>query len=201
MKIAVFSDIHGNYEALKSVNKMIEREQVDEVFFIGDIFQREHDEIKCLDYLMRSDITCIKGNCELYLDLGVQIDSDMESFRSYYDNIREKLTAEQRAFIHALPFYCELTENGHRVLLSHFLIKDKNLVYPFYQLSDMETNAFSRAVMSDEIQKYDLVVVGHTHQNFVNHNVVGVSAAGIGKPTFIIIEINEKVTYRYFSEE
>ena len=55
--------------------------------------------------------------------------------------------------------------------------------------------------ISSEIQKYDLVVVGHTHKNFEIENVVGVSATGIGKPTFVLIEIGEKVTYKYISEE
>ena len=34
----------------------------------------------------------------------------------------------------------------------------------------------------------------------MDENVVGVSAAGIDKPTFVLIEIDEKVSYRYVSE-
>lgn len=200
MKIAVFSDIHGNFEALKSVDDMIKRENADRTFFLGDIFQRGNQEIECLEYLMNSDITCIKGNCELYLDQGVQIDPDMESLRGYYDNMRDGLTAEQRAFIHALPLSYELNANGHRILLCHFLIKDKTRKYPFYQLSAMETGEFAQAVGSAEIRKYDLAVVGHAHRNFVNHNVVGVTAAGIGKPAFLLVECGEKVTYKYIYE-
>lgn len=86
-------------------------------------------------------------------------------------------------------------------MVSHFLIKNKEAAYPYYQLADMNTDMFSNAVKSSEIQKYDLVVVGHTHKNFVIENVVGVSAAGIGKPTFILIEIDETVSYRYISGE
>ena len=200
MKIAVFSDIHGNFEALKALTDVIRREKADRIFFLGDIFQRGNQEIECLEYLMNSDITCIKGNCELYLDLGVQIDPDMEPLRGYYDNMRHRLTVEQRTFIHALPLSYEVRVNGRSVLLSHFLIRDKNRDYPFYQLSSMETGEFSHAVMSAEIQKYDLVAVGHTHRNFVDHNVVGVAAAGIGVPSFLMIGIGEKVTYRYIKE-
>ena len=40
MKIAVFSDIHGNLEALNSVIELIGKEQVDKTIFVGDIFQR-----------------------------------------------------------------------------------------------------------------------------------------------------------------
>ena len=201
MKIAVFSDIHGNFEALNSVTELIDKEHVDKTFFVGDIFQRGNKEIECLDYLINSEITCIKGNCELNLDNGVHIDSDVEYLRDYYDNMREKLTAEQRNFIHALPLYYEIAVNGRRIMLSHFLIKDKEAAYPYYQLSDMNTQVFSNAVKTNEIQKYDLVVVGHSHKNFAIENVVGVSAAGIGKPTFILIEIAETVSFRYVSGE
>lgn len=197
MKIAVFSDIHGNLDALNSVMGLIDNEHVDKTFFVGDIFQRGNKEIECLEYLMNSEIICIKGNCELYLENGVDIDPDVSSLRDYYDDMREKLTAEQREFIHRLPLSYELTENGHKILLSHFLFKDKEAAYPYYQLSDMDTEVFTNAVRNDDIQKYDLVAVGHAHKNFSVGNVVGVSAAGIGIPTFLLIEIGETVSYRY----
>ena len=81
------------------------------------------------------------------------------------------------------------------------MFHDTEAAYPYYQLADMETDVFSKAVKSNELQKYDLVVIGHAHKNFVNENVVGVSATGIGQPTFILIEIDEKVSYRYVSKE
>lgn len=201
MKIAVFSDIHGNFEALTSVIDLIGKEQVDQTIFIGDIFQRGNGEIECLEYLKNSDIICVKGNCELYIDKGVYIDADVEYLHDYYDSMREKLTAEQREFIHDLPLYYEKTVNGHKILFSHFLFHDIDAAYPYYQLSDMETDVFSRAVKSNELQKYDLVVIGHAHKNFVNENVVGVAATGIDQPTFVLIEIGEKISYRYVSEK
>ena len=54
MKIAVFSDVHGNFEALNTVIDMIKKEQVDRTIFIGDIFQRGNQEIECLEYLFIS---------------------------------------------------------------------------------------------------------------------------------------------------
>ena len=200
MKIAVFSDVHGNFEALNTVIEMIEKEQVDQTIFIGDIFQRGNREIECLEYLKNSDIICVKGNCELYIDKGVCIDPDVEYLQDYYDNMRERLTAEQREFIHELPLYYEKTVNGLKILFSHFLFHDIEADYPYYQLSDMETDVFSKAVRSNELQKYDLVVVGHAHKNFVNGKVVGVSATGIDKPTFVLIEIDGKVSYQFVSE-
>ena len=39
--------------------------------------------------------------------------------------------------------------------------------------------------------KYDLVVIGHCHQNFVKGNVVSVSAAGLEGASYLLIEVNE----------
>ena len=39
MKIAVFSDIHGNLKALKEVLEQIKEKNVDLTVFLGDIFQ------------------------------------------------------------------------------------------------------------------------------------------------------------------
>lgn len=199
MKIAVFSDIHGNYKALEAVMNMIAKEKADRIIFLGDIFQKGNEEIKCLEFLMNSDIICVKGNCELYLEKGVEIDSDVKQMKDYYDNMREQLTPEQIEFVHSLPLGCEIRINGKSILFSHFLIKDKSATYPFYQLSDINTKTFSDAV--SKMNEYDLVAVGHTHRNFSENNVVGVSAAGIGKPTFMLIDTNEKFLYRYISEE
>ncbi len=116
MRIAVFSDIHGNFEALNTVMDLIGKEQVDQTIFIGDIFQRGNREIECLEFLKNSDILCVKGYCELYLDNGVHIDSDVQYLHDYYDNMRAKLSAEQREFIHELPLYYEKTVNGHKIL-------------------------------------------------------------------------------------
>ena len=56
MKIAVFSDIHGNFKALKYVTELIGKEHPDNTFFIGYIFQRGNQEIECLEYLINSEI-------------------------------------------------------------------------------------------------------------------------------------------------
>lgn len=81
MRVAVFSDVHGNLEALKTVLKQINEKNVDLTVFLGDIFQRGNEEVECLELLKDSGIICVKGNCELYADHGVDIDPDVEYLR------------------------------------------------------------------------------------------------------------------------
>ena len=39
--------------------------------------------------------------------------------------------------------------------------------------------------------EYELVVIGHSHQNFVNGNVVSISASGLEGASYLLIEANE----------
>ena len=49
---------------------------------------------------------------------------------------------------------------------------------------------FDKVCKSEDVMKYELVVIGHTHQNFVKGNVVSVSASGLEGATYLLIEDN-----------
>lgn len=191
MKIAVFSDIHGNLKALKAVLEQIKEKNVDLTVFLGDIFQRGHEEIECLELLKDSEIVCLKGNCELYMQYGVDIDPDVEYLRDYYDETRKKLTSEHMQFIREMPLFYESECNGHKIHFSHFLFSDIHASYPFFQLSDLKNGVFDKACESKDVTKYELAVIGHCHQNFVKGNVVSVSASGLEGASFLLIDDNE----------
>lgn len=191
MKIAVFSDVHGNLKALKEVLEQIKDKNVDKTVFLGDIFQRGNEEIECLKLIQDSGITCIKGNCELYLANGVDIDPDVEYLREYYDGARAKVTAEQMQFIKQMPLFYEIETDGRKLLFTHFLFLDIQAQYPYLQLSSLKDGTFDEACMSEDVQKYDLVAIGHCHRNFVKENVVSVSATGLEGASWLLIDVSE----------
>lgn len=193
MKIAVFSDVHGNLKALKTVLEQIKGKNVELTVFLGDIFQRGNEEIECLELLKDNEIICIKGNCELYMEHGVDIDPDVEYLRNHYDETRKKLTGEQMQFIKQMPLFYENECYGHKIRFSHFLFSDINSSYPFLQLSDLKNGVFDKVCRSEGVMKYELVVIGHSHQNFVKGNVVSVSASGLEGASYLLIEDNEDV--------
>lgn len=49
MKIAVFSDVHGNLKALKAVLEQIKENNVDLTVFLGDIFQKNNIVTKIIN--------------------------------------------------------------------------------------------------------------------------------------------------------
>ena len=192
MKIAVFSDVHGNLNALKSVLKQIEEKKVDQTIFLGDIFQRGNEEMECLDYFMNSDVICMKGNCELYAVNGVDIDPDVEYLRKYYDEIKNRLTDGQMEFIRKMPLFHEIECFNRKLFFSHFLFSDINRPYPFLQLADLKNGIFDMACKNEVVTKYDLVAIGHSHSNFVKYNVVSVSATGLEGASYLLISVDEE---------
>lgn len=72
MKIAIISDIHGNYSALKACIDSLGSE-IDEVIFLGDLLTYGCQVHECIDTLVefsnRKKITFIKGNHDqIYFD-------------------------------------------------------------------------------------------------------------------------------------
>ncbi len=94
-------------------------------------------------------------------------------------------------FIKQMPLFYEEEHNGHKLRFSHFLFLDINAAYPFLPLSSLKNCVFDSACKSTDVTKYDLAVVGHSHQNFVNGKVVSVSASGLEGASYLLIEVTE----------
>ncbi|MDO6605130.1 metallophosphoesterase family protein [Arenibacter palladensis] len=70
MKIGVISDIHGNYEALKSVLKELDRLGVSEIYSLGDVVGYYSQVNECCEELIERNIPSLMGNHDWYLASG-----------------------------------------------------------------------------------------------------------------------------------
>jgi len=70
MKIGVISDIHGNYEALKSVLEELERLNVSEIYCLGDVVGYYSQVNECCDELIERGIPSLMGNHDWYMASG-----------------------------------------------------------------------------------------------------------------------------------
>ena len=61
MRIAVFSDIHFNYEALDAVINDINKNNYDKVYFLGDVLSKGPNPKECLELVMNNNINTILG--------------------------------------------------------------------------------------------------------------------------------------------
>ncbi|MBI5179611.1 MAG: metallophosphoesterase family protein [Nitrospinae bacterium] len=62
MRIAIYSDVHGNLEALEAVLKDIKREEVDKRFFLGDVVGYGPNPNECIELVKKNADVILAGN-------------------------------------------------------------------------------------------------------------------------------------------
>ena len=163
MKIAVFSDIHGNYQALESIIKDIKGKKTDKTIFLGDAVSLGPDSNKCLDLLFKEKVTFILGNHELYCTKGVSIDPD--------SNINKKN--------HNLWVTSTISKQNLKKLKDQDLsyeLSINNKKYPFKHLSIFRDDTYKKEM--DKIDS-DYVFYGHEHAGRIDF-INGKEFYGIG---------------------
>lgn len=74
-RLAVISDIHGNYPALRAVLDDIDGNNVDEIICLGDIVGYYCQVNECIDLLRDRGIHCLLGNHDYYMVSGTCCES------------------------------------------------------------------------------------------------------------------------------
>lgn len=101
MRVAVFSDVHGNLTALEAVMADIEHQGVDTAVFAGDLCFLGPRPAACLQLVRDRGIAAVYGNTDEWL-VGRQ--QPPEPRRAMADWTREQLGEGERAWLDALPF-------------------------------------------------------------------------------------------------
>jgi putative phosphoesterase len=103
MRIAVFSDIHGNLPALRKLLQCIQQEKVDGIYCLGDIFVPYPGSREIWDLLKAFDVKCVLGNNEAallaYHDKSQNYAPDEIRFKPFLQNAQE-----------VIPFLAELQQ-------------------------------------------------------------------------------------------
>ena len=68
--IALISDIHGNYSALKEVFKYIDKIGIEDIYCLGDVAGYYTQINECCEELRKRNVRCIMGNHDWYLVAG-----------------------------------------------------------------------------------------------------------------------------------
>ena len=196
MKIAVFSDIHGNYEALKVIIDDINSNKYDEVICLGDLIGLGPNSKECLDLLRKNNIPLILGNHELYCVLGPKINDMSEDEEEHHYWIESLLSKEDIDYLSKCKLSYEKSINNYKLLFEHFLLRDDK--YPYLSL-DIVRNG----VVKDSYNEVDsdYIFVGHEHEAFecVNKNnktLVCLGSSGCRKDDdtfYTIIEVDDKI--------
>lgn len=106
-RVAILGDIHGNLPALEAVQADVERLSPDIVIVAGDTINRGPQSKECLEAVRATGWTILFGNHEEYIlklaDGRLPGPDDLTEWWLPASRVAESLTAEELAFIAALP--------------------------------------------------------------------------------------------------
>jgi predicted phosphodiesterase len=155
VRIAIFSDIHGNLEALEAVLADMEKQNVQEKVCLGDIVGYGPDPAKCLELVREIGCPIVQGNH----DQGSVESNEDPSFNTYakagLEHTRKQLNEEQKEFLVRLPMKIE----GDGSTFVHASLYDKE---PWFYICDKGDVA-----CHFEYQTQPVCFCGHTHKPVV----------------------------------
>ncbi len=194
MRLAVFSDVHGNLTALESVLADITHEGVDEIIFAGDLCLVGPRPAECLERVRVLGCTAVFGNTDDWL-LGRQQPPPPLTDLALWTH--DQLDAGQRTWLDRLPLSHTVSPSGNpadSLLIVHANPQDVNqLIFP----PEEEQLKFYGRVRQEDSELNDLlsrvefnsIVFGHLHipsirpwNGFTLYNISSVSMPGDGDP-------------------
>ncbi len=148
MRVAVFSDVHGNLTALESVLAGIASEHVDSEVFAGDLCLLGPRPAECLARLQAWEGIALYGNTDEFV-LGRQ--QPPEQVQELAAWTAAQLSVEQLAWLESLPFgrrFQVSAEPDDGLLVVHANPVDVNqLIYPSERMQEAR---YGRVVQADE---------------------------------------------------
>lgn len=174
MKIAIISDLHGNYEAVRSLP-----DGYDELWVLGDLVNYGPEPGAVVDFVQASSTVVVRGNHDH--SLGYDVDPRCtpryqkmaDTTRRYSASVLKK---EQKEFLRMLPLKLELNRQDARFYLCHARPSD-----PLYGYCPEQSDEWGNEL---ERTNADVLLVGHTHTPFVRKfgDRLVVNPGSLGQP-------------------
>lgn len=201
MKIAVFSDVHGNYLALEAVLHDIERKKADLVFCAGDLVGMGVFPNDVIRMIRERHIPTILGNYDeavgYYLPNSGSSCEDSQSAKMGRRTLawtKQQVNPENKAFLRGMLSRIKLKLYNKNILIVHGS-PARNTEY--YDESYPESSI--KRVM--ELESTDILICGHTHipvckrigrKYFINAGSVGYPKDGDPRAAYVMIDITEE---------
>ncbi len=150
-KIAIISDIHANFTALKEVMKDAEENGASSYVCLGDIVGYGPNPAECVTKIQEMKCICVKGNHDEYVTNSYDLTAFNSQAREALEWTRSKLSEGQKEWLGALPYTRRLGRN----MLVHATLEDP-------EKWDYVRNSFDASIMMG-YQKTPICFYGHTH--------------------------------------
>lgn len=198
MRLAVFSDVHGNIHGLEAVLADIQRRGADLVWCGGDLVGYGADPGPVVDRIRELGIPTVMGNYDdaigyFRVVCGCDYKDEAEAQRGARSIAwtKQHTTDAQKRFLRNLPHRIEREIEGHRVVLVHGSPARLNE----YLYEDTSDERFTAHL---ELTRADVLLFGHTHQPFhkvlqgkhlVNTGSAGRPKHGYPNATYALLEL------------
>ena len=172
MKLGIFSDVHGNLEALEAVVRVLRDRGATRFICCGDIVGYGPDPNLCVETIRRMRCTSVAGNH----DYGVVGKSPLDGFNSAAAQAmlwtRNLLTESNRLYLENLS----LTADDGPLLVVH----------SSPSAPDAWEYVLTLREAADEMECYpdDVCLVGHSHQPLVVERAAGGQARMVKQDSF-----------------
>ena len=200
MKVAVISDIHGNWQALESVIADYQLAGCSRVLCLGDLAMAGPQPRMVLDYIINKvqNWTIIQGNTDkMIAEFNLKMYDELSKTfpvmaNALLDDV-DIIEKDKKEFLAELPARKELMLEGVSVLMVHGSPRRNNEdILPNMKISEIQE------IISGEIA--NLILCGHTHvpcgyqtlsaQTVVNVGSVGRPMTGTPKANYAIIDFD-----------
>lgn len=180
-KIAIMSDVHGNAEAMYATLRDAKKRGVTKFLCLGDLVGKGIHSKECIQMADENFEVVTQGNWDSYVTStefsGL---SEMEIKKIKY--AQRLMGKEELEYLRNLPFCYEFLLSGCLVRLFHATPVANNV--NMYSVSSFE-DKYKMFLPSDKTisnQKADIVVFGHTHQQFMDklYNRTLINAGSVG---------------------
>jgi len=197
MKLAVLSDVHGNFRALEAVLLDAKALGVDHILFLGDLVFMGLDPQPCFDLLMANKpLVTIKGNTDSHIE-GIKATnptSDEDKlWRKFIRYTDIRLKAESKALMKAWPIVQRGEIGNDPFIFCHGSPYSYN--EPITEAIDPTSELYTKLMAEDA----SVILCGHTHipadfmlgdKRIINPGAVGYSFDGDTRASYAFLDIH-----------
>ena len=159
--IAVISDIHGNYTALKNTLRKIEMmdEEISDIMCLGDLVGYNPEPEQCVNKVREVSTKVIAGNHDKAMVDELNIEWFRQSVKKSITWTRSKLSDESKKYLKSLNTREDIVINDNKIILAH---GSPNQNSPFSYIF----NRYDIKGIEPLIMDTTLLFIGHTHIPF-----------------------------------
>lgn len=189
-RLAVISDVHGNYPALRAVLDDIDNSNVDDIICLGDVVGYYCQVNECIEMIRNRGIHCLLGNHDYYLISGTCCES--KTVKMCIDFQRTIIREDNLEWLKTLKPVFDMNELSFRHGGWNDAIEQRIKVFDFNWVKDFPQRLFFS---------------GHTHIQGVQRDELGgkvyCNPGSVGQPrdadpraAYVIVESDESIELR-----